>query len=152
MSGWTAMDLETIKTLIDFVGRSRVSELTVSEHGTTVRISAGLAKRTSPVPIPNGRRDRIVEVTPADGGEIARGDSSRMVKAPVFGVLHRSPNPGAPAFVEVGDVVGVGQNLCIVEAMKVFNTVSAHRAGPITRILAGDGQEVEAGQPLMEIG
>jgi len=70
----------------------------------------------------------------------------------VFGVLHRSPEPGARPFVEVGDFVEAGQSLCIVEAMKVFNTVTAHKAGPITRILAKDGEDVEAGEPLMEIG
>ncbi|ACP21645.1 acetyl-CoA carboxylase, biotin carboxyl carrier protein (plasmid) [Sinorhizobium fredii NGR234] len=147
------MDLETIRTLIEFVGRSRVSELVVGENGTIVRISRDRSKRTPADPKP--QRGRQAEAPPAvdrsDRPEIQPADG-RTVKAPVFGVLHRSPNPGARPFVEVGDTVEVGQSLCIVEAMKVFNTVSAHRAGSITRIFAGDGQEVEAGEPLMEIG
>ncbi len=146
------MDLETIRTLIEFVGRSRVSELVVGENGTTVRISNGSSKRASSDSTPKRSRQQIASA--ADRGDTTQGQTAgaQTVVAPVFGVLHRSPNPGAPAFVEVGDVVEVGQNLCIVEAMKVFNTVSAHKAGPITRIFASDGQEVEAGQPLMEIG
>ena len=146
------MDLETIRTLIEFVGRSRISELTVSEDGTTVRIFNELSKST-PADTTQGR-SRQAEATAADKSHEAKSQPSggQTVKAPVFGVLHRSPNPGAPAFVEVGDVVEAGQSLCIVEAMKVFNTVSAHKAGQITRIFANDGEEVEAGQPLMEIG
>ncbi|WEX79396.1 acetyl-CoA carboxylase biotin carboxyl carrier protein subunit (plasmid) [Sinorhizobium numidicum] len=148
------MDLETIRTLIEFVGRSHVSELVVSEDGVTVRISNATSRR-----LPSGRTStqgsqRIAEPTPADVVDEAERDATggQTVKAPAFGVLHRSPNPGAPAFVEVGDAVEVGQSLCIVEAMKVFNTVSAHKSGPITRIFVSDGEEVEAGQPLMEIG
>ncbi|WP_026186804.1 biotin/lipoyl-containing protein [Ensifer sp. BR816] len=146
------MDLETIRALIEFVGRSRVSELTVTEDGVTVRISNGLSPRSS---VPTPARHQVAEPSVAAGGERRPESETRagkIVVAPVFGVLHRSPNPGAPAFVKLGDVVEVGQSLCIVEAMKVFNTVSAHTAGPITRILVEDGQEVEAGQPLMEIG
>ncbi|WP_042776145.1 acetyl-CoA carboxylase biotin carboxyl carrier protein [Sinorhizobium fredii] len=146
------MDLETIRTLIEFVGRSGVSELVVGENGTIVRISNDRSKRTAADPKP--QRGRHAEAPPVDQGDRPQTQPAdgRTVKAPVFGVLHRAPNPGARPFVEEGDVVEVGQSLCIVEAMKVFNTVSAHRAGPITRIFASDGQEVEAGQPLMEIG
>ncbi|MET4691317.1 acetyl-CoA carboxylase biotin carboxyl carrier protein [Sinorhizobium fredii] len=151
MSWVDLMDLETIRTLIEFVGRSRVSELVVGENGTIVRISSDRSKRTAADPKP--QRGRQAEAPAADRGDRTQSQADgRTVKAPVFGVLHRSPNPGARPFVEAGDVVEVGQSLCIVEAMKVFNTVSAHKAGPITRIFASDGQEVEAGQPLMEIG
>jgi acetyl-CoA carboxylase biotin carboxyl carrier protein len=152
ITGWNVMDLETIRTLIEFVGRSRVSELMVGEDGIIVRISNSLSKRASSGPVLKRSRQQVAAAT--DRGDTAQSQTARgqTVVAPVFGVLHRSPNPGAPAFVEVGNVVEVGQNLCIVEAMKVFNTVSAQKAGPITRIFADDGQEVEAGQPLMEIG
>jgi acetyl-CoA carboxylase biotin carboxyl carrier protein len=148
------MDLETIRTLIEFAGRSRVSELVVGEDGITVRISNASSERRSPNPAPKRSTPPIGVAPSAIGGDRtgSRTTGGRTVMAPVFGVLHRAPNPGAPAFVEVGDVVEVGQNLCIVEAMKVFNTVTAHKAGPITRIFASDGQEVEAGERLMEIG
>ncbi|HXV30886.1 MAG TPA: acetyl-CoA carboxylase biotin carboxyl carrier protein subunit [Sinorhizobium sp.] len=139
---------------MEFVGRSRVSELMVSEGGSTVRISNGSSKRAQ---IDTTRRrsgQQVAEASAANGVDRPHSQAAggETVIAPVFGVVHRSPNPGAPAFVEMGDVVEVGQSLCIVEAMKVFNTVSAHKAGPITRIFASDGQDVEAGQPLMEIG
>lgn len=147
------MDLETIRTLIEFVGRSHVSELVVGEDGIIVRISCDRSKRASADPKPQRRRQAEAPpvAAPGDRPQTQPADG-RTVKAPVFGVLHRAPNPGTRPFVEVGDFVEAGQSLCIVEAMKVFNTVSAHKAGSITRIFASDGQEVEAGQPLMEIG
>ncbi|MEZ2221836.1 acetyl-CoA carboxylase biotin carboxyl carrier protein [Rhizobium sp. RCC_161_2] len=147
------MDLQKIKTLIEFVGRSRISELVVSQDGTTVRISNGISRQAtaadnSTVARQQPARSHVV----TDAAVPEGGKTAQMVAAPVFGLLHRSPSPGAPPFVKVGDVVEAGQSLCIIEAMKVFNTVSAHKTGPILRILADDGQEVDAGQPLMEIG
>ncbi|QND44863.1 acetyl-CoA carboxylase biotin carboxyl carrier protein subunit (plasmid) [Rhizobium lusitanum] len=141
------MDLQKIKTLIEFVGRSRISELVVSQDGTTVRISNGTSRQATAARQQPARSPVVKAAVSTDGDK-----AGQMVVAPVFGLLHRSPSPGAPPFVKLGDVVEAGQSLCIIEAMKVFNTVSAHKTGPILRILADDGQEVEAGQPLMEIG
>lgn len=147
------MDLQKIKTLIEFVGRSRISELVVSQDGTTVRISNGISRQVTAAENSNGARQQPTRSPVVTEAIAPEGDkAAQMVVAPVFGLLHRSPSPGTPPFVKVGDVVEAGQNLCIIEAMKVFNTVSAQKAGPILRILADDGQEVEAGQPLMEIG
>jgi acetyl-CoA carboxylase biotin carboxyl carrier protein len=137
------MDLDKIKTLIDFVGQSRISELSVTENGTTVRIS----HYTRP-------QDAIVTaraVDRKDGVADAQKPSAITVSAPMFGILHRAPNPGATPFVAVGDQVDVGQSLFIIEAMKVFNTITAETAGKIVRILVEDGQEVDTGQPMLEI-
>ena len=147
------MDLQKIKTLIEFVGRSRISELVVSQDGTTVRISNSISRQAAAAGNSGVARQQPVRPSVVTDVVEAEGDKAgQTVVAPFFGLLHRSPSPGAPPFVEVGDVVEAGQSLCIIEAMKVFNTVSAQKAGAILRILAGDGQEVEAGQPLMEIG
>ncbi|KAA3507752.1 acetyl-CoA carboxylase biotin carboxyl carrier protein subunit [Agrobacterium vitis] len=137
------MDLDKIKTLIDFVGQSRISELSVTENGTTVRISHYAQAQDAAV---TGQKDSVAEQTnPSASG------SANTVSTPVFGIFHRAPNPGATPFVSVGDQVEVGQSLFIIEAMKVFNTIAAERAGKVVRILAGDGQEVDAGQPVLEI-
>ena len=149
------MDLQKIKTLIEFVGRSRISELVVSQDGTTVRISNSISRQAAAAGNSGVARQQPVRpsvVTDVVEAEAEGDKAGQTVVSPVFGLLHRAPSPGAPPFVEVGDVVEAGQSLCIIEAMKVFNTVSAEKAGAILRILAGDGQEVEAGQPLMEIG
>ncbi|NTG48364.1 acetyl-CoA carboxylase biotin carboxyl carrier protein subunit [Agrobacterium rhizogenes] len=147
------MDLQKIKTLIEFVGRLRISELVVSQDGTTVRISNGISRQTTTAENSTVARQQPARSPPVKDAAVPEGGKAgQMVIAPVFGLLHRSPSPGAPPFVKAGDVVEAGQSLCIIEAMKVFNTVSAHKTGPILRILADDGQEVDAGQPLMEIG
>ncbi|MCF1494984.1 biotin/lipoyl-binding protein [Agrobacterium vitis] len=137
------MDLDKIKTLIDFVGQSRISELSVTENGTTVRIThTAQAQDASAI----GTKDGV-----AEGANSSALSSADTVSAPVFGIFHRAPNPGANPFVSVGDSVDVGQSLFIVEAMKVFNTVTAERAGKVVRLLVEDGQEVDAGQPVLEI-
>lgn len=144
------MDLHKIKTLIEFVGRSRVSELTVRDGGTTVRIFGSSMKAIGPS-TDTGKIQHSLNAPKSAAQPVEDGRGGRIVTAPISGLLHRSPNPGAPSFVEAGDRVEPGQGLCIIEAMKVFSTVSAPRGGSVLRILVSDGEEVEAGQSLMEI-
>ncbi|MBF0581354.1 MULTISPECIES: acetyl-CoA carboxylase biotin carboxyl carrier protein [Corynebacterium] len=73
------------------------------------------------------------------------------VKSPMVGTFYASPQPGAPAFVKVGDEVEVGQKLCIIEVMKLMNNIEAKVAGTVTEILVNDEDAVEHGQPLMII-
>ena len=151
------MDLEKISKLIDFVGASRISELTVTENGVTVRI---VREREQQQPLPSRAQtthaspalvaavaDEVV-IQPVVAAEIA-GD--RIVAAPSFGLFHRAPSPDAPPFVQIGDHVSEGQDLFIIEAMKVFNTVKAERSGKVARILANEGDDVEFGQPVLEL-
>ena len=135
------MDLSKIKTLIDFVGRSNITELTVTEKDVTVRIfrtAAGQEAVAEPEkkPRPIANESSGVEQT------------FHAVTAPVFGVLHKAPAPGEPPFVAIGDAVEEGQTLFIIEAMKVFNTITAPRAGRIMRLTEIDGGEVETGDLL----
>jgi len=78
-------------------------------------------------------------------------DSENMLKSPMVGTAFRRPNPEAKAFVEVGSVVKSGDRVLLVEAMKTFNEIAAHRSGTVTSILIEDGQPVEYGQPLLTI-
>lgn len=143
------MDLSKIKTLIDFVGRSNVTELTVTEKDTTVRIfrerAAGHLSEEGSAP------GISVQSSDADASASPPAAASFTVTAPIFGVLHTAPAPGDPAFVAVGDEVVEGQTLFIIEAMKVFNKISAPRAGRITHLTDRNGAEVEAGDLLAEI-
>ncbi|MBB3612689.1 biotin/lipoyl-containing protein [Rhizobium sp. BK602] len=144
------MDLHKIKTLIEFVGRSRVLELTVQDGGTTVRIFGNSMQATGPS-IDAGKIQQSLNAPKSAAQPLGDNKGSGIVTAPISGLLHRSPSPGAPSFVEAGDRVEPGQGLCIIEAMKVFSTVSAPKGGSVLRILVSDGEEVEAGQSLMEI-
>ena len=139
------MDLEKIKTLIDFVGRSNVTELTVAEKGTTVRIF-----RVCDQPGAEG----AAALDHAGGSAAPQPESDKgsvSVKAPVFGVLHRAPSPGEEPFARMGDAVEEGQTLFIIEAMKVFNRIPSPCAGRITHLSSFDGGEVETGDILAEI-
>ena len=141
------MDLSKIKTLIDFVGQSNVSELAVTEKGVTVRIfrnqQSGYTSSTSP---------NVTAVATTSKSATAETPAAAVpVKAPVFGVLHRAPAPGEPPFVKLGDAVEAGQTLFVIEAMKVFNTISAPSAGRIVHLTDIDGGEVETGNLLAEI-
>ncbi|EJT01770.1 acetyl-CoA carboxylase biotin carboxyl carrier protein subunit [Rhizobium sp. CCGE 510] len=140
------MDLSKIKTLIDFVGRSNITELTVTEKDVTVRIfrtSPGEAAASEP------SKEPTTNLAPDAPSSVEK--TSYPVKAPLFGVLHRAPAPGEPPFVAIGDVVEEGQTLFIIEAMKVFNTITAPRSGRITQLTDIDNGEVETGDLLAEI-
>lgn len=144
------MDLPKIKTLIDFVGRSNVTELTVTEKGVTVRIFK-TAGQVSPATV-QPTADDVKDVQVA--GQAASSEtasSATAVRAPIFGVLHRASAPGQPPFVETGDEVEEGQTLFIIEAMKVFNKISAPRAGRVTFVTDVDGGDVETNDLLAEI-
>lgn len=144
------MDLSKIKTLIDFVGRSNVTELTVTEKDVTVRIF----RTSSPTdPFPAAQMPASVATGRAEqGGDVScKSQDSIVVRAPIFGVLHRAPAPGQEPFVKIGDMVEEGQTLFIIEAMKVFNKIAAPQAGRIGHLTEIDGGEVETGDILAEI-
>lgn len=140
------MDLSKIKTLIDFVGRSTVSELTVTSNDVTVRIfrsaNDGAAATVDAPPEISSDTDLKASESPS---------LAKAVRAPIFGVLHRASAPGQPPFVEAGDSVEKGDTLFIVEAMKVFNKITAPCAGRIIFLTDIDGGEVDANDLLAEI-
>lgn len=144
----TLMDLSKIKTLIDFVGHSKITELSVTEKDVTVRIfrNAPPVSTISTAPAASGTASGAPVAA-----DLAAKPSTFPVKAPVFGVLHRTPAPGEAPFVTLGDEVEEGQTLFVIEAMKVFNSISAQRAGRITFLTDIDGGEVETGDLLAEI-
>ena len=148
------MDLRKLKTLIDLVSDSNVSELEITEAEGKVRIVKGgpaqmHAYAPAPVyataPAPAAGPAAAAAVAPTAVVEAATGHA---VKSPMVGTFYRSASPGAKAFVEIGDVVKEGDTLCIIEAMKILNEIEADKAGTVSRILCENGQAVEYGQPL----
>ncbi|AYG70104.1 MULTISPECIES: acetyl-CoA carboxylase biotin carboxyl carrier protein subunit [unclassified Rhizobium] len=150
------MDLSKIKTLIDFVGRSNVTELSVTEKDVTVRIfrapdqPASIASVQAPEDVVAANLVKYSRNTTANM-QASTPASITSVTAPIFGVLHRASAPGQAPFVKVGDLVEEGQTLFIIEAMKVFNKIAAPRAGRIVRLTEVNGGEVETGDVLAEI-
>ncbi len=137
------MDLDHIKALIEMMAASDLSEMEVSENGWTLRLS----RRASTVALPP-LASRAAPVTRRDAAPTA---PSPDVHAPLAGVVHLQSEPGMPPFVSPGATVAAGDTLCLIEAMKVFNTVRAERAGTIGAVLVENGGDVDAGQLLMRI-
>ena len=152
------MDLRKLKTLIDLVSESNISELEITETEGKVRIVKG--GPAAPVQYVQTVAAPAI-AAPAIAGAPAAATASpaaapaattgHAVKSPMVGTFYRSSSPGAPAFVEIGSQVKEGDTLCIIEAMKILNEIEADKAGTITQILGENGQAVEYGQPLFII-
>ena len=150
------MDLRKLKTLIDLVSESNVSELEITEAEGKVRIVKGgvsMVQHYAPNMAMMAPSPAMPSHPPAAVAEVAEPAvaSGHMVKSPMVGTFYRSSSPGAKAFVEVGDEIKAGETICIVEAMKILNEIEADKTGTVTRILGENGQAVEYGQPLFVI-
>jgi acetyl-CoA carboxylase biotin carboxyl carrier protein len=156
------MDLRKLKTLIDLVSESNVSELEITEAEGKVRIVksapatavAQVMAMAPAMPMP------VAPVLPAGDAVAAQAAAAaapaaeptgHVVKSPMVGTFYRSSSPGAKAFAEVGQSIKEGETICIVEAMKILNEIEADKTGTITQILVENGQAVEYGQPLFVI-
>ena len=147
------MDLRKLKTLIDLVAESGVSELEVTEGEDKVRI----VKNPAPIAAPLQQVYAAAPAAPASAAapaaEAAPAEpTGHAVKSPMVGTFYRSPTPGADSFVKIGDTVKEGQTLCIIEAMKLLNEIESDKSGVVKEILCENGQGVEFGQALFIIG
>lgn len=151
------MDLRKLKTLIDLVSESNVSELEITEAEGKVRIvkGGGVAQQMAPVvttAIPAAAAAPALASAAAPAASAApAAPTGHMVKSPMVGTFYRAASPGAKPFVEVGAQVKEGDTICIIEAMKILNEIEADKAGTITQVLVENGQAVEYGQPLFVI-
>lgn len=143
------MKPERIKSLIDLMVESDLSELSLSEGDAQLRLlrEPGQAVASSVLPAaPVAAVSAPAPVTPASA--VTGTD----VCASLYGVLHLTPAPDQPPFVDVGTAVEVGQTLAVIEAMKMFHPLKAQAAGVVSAILVKGGEEVQAGQVLIRIG
>jgi acetyl-CoA carboxylase biotin carboxyl carrier protein len=145
------MDLRKLKTLIDLVSDSNVSELEITEAEGKVRIVKGSPMQAMQyaMPAPLAPVPAAVALEPLAAA--APVETGHTVKSPMVGTFYRAASPEAKSFVEIGDSIKVGQTICIIEAMKILNEIEADRAGVVTQILCVNGQAVEYGQPLFVI-
>ena len=141
---------DLIRSLANLLNETGLTEIEIEENNLRVRVARTLT-------MPTSRRSVHAYGAPAAGVAMAPPRHSSLenhpgvVTSPMVGTAYRSPEPGAPSFVEVGSVVREGQTLLIIEAMKTMNQISAPRAGTVKRILVENGQPVEYGEPLMII-
>ncbi len=152
------MDLRKLKTLIDLVSDSNVSELEITEAEGKVRIvkSMGIA---APVAMQQAAPVALA-AAPAAASAVAQAPAApaapvapvgHTVKSPMVGTFYRSSSPGAAPFIQIGSVVKEGDTLCIIEAMKILNEIESDKSGTVMQILCENGQAVEYGQPLFII-
>jgi acetyl-CoA carboxylase biotin carboxyl carrier protein len=160
------MDLRKLKTLIDLVSESGISELEVTEGEGKVRIVKNAAPVYMSAPqqfapqmaaqaapsFGGGSADLGAAPASAPAGATAAAIQGHVVTSPMVGSFYRAPSPGADPFVQVGDTVKEGQTLCIIEAMKLLNEIESDKSGVVKEILVDNGQAVEYGQPLFVIG
>ena len=133
------MDPSKIKPLIDLVQETGIAELDVREGDSRIRIVQTVAGAVPAPPAPA-----------AKAGE-SQAPAGQIVEAPLAGTFYRSPAPGEPPFVEVGDTVAVGDVLCIIESMKMMNRVESDTAGQVAEVLLDNGRAIAAGTPLFRI-
>ncbi len=152
------MDLRKVKTLIDLVQQSGISELEIQEGTERVRISRGpLAQIAVGAPqvasLPQVPQHALTATkdAAASAAEASIASQDHLLKSPMVGTFYRSPSPGAKSFVEIGQTVKAGDAVCIIEAMKLLNEIDADQDGVIKEILVENGQPVEYGQSLIRI-
>lgn len=164
------MDLQKIKALIDLLAESPLERLEVIEGEERVKLvktkrrgKRGHAPRSDEGAVAVGIAQPFDAPTPAAETAHAAaataatqptpaGAQPQLVRAPMFGIVHLTPSPGEPPFVQVGDTVGEGDVLCTIEAMKMFNAIESDCRGTVREVLVAPGGEVESGQPLFRIG
>jgi acetyl-CoA carboxylase biotin carboxyl carrier protein len=153
------VDLRKLKTLIDLVAESGISELEITEAEGTVRIvknTAGPTGVTQPMQqmMQSPLQPQAVSQTPVAAPvaePVVAPAAGHTVKSPMVGTFYRAAQPGAAPVVIVGQSVKVGDTLCIIEAMKLMNEIESDKAGVVKSILAENGVAVEYGQPLFII-
>ncbi|MEY3698395.1 MAG: hypothetical protein RL631_1048 [Pseudomonadota bacterium] len=153
------MDLRKLKTLIDLVSESNVSELEITEAEGKVRIVKGpvgapvavAAPAMAGAPAASTPAVALPAAAVAAAAVEAPVASGHVVKSPMVGTFYTASSPEAKPFVQVGSVVKEGETICIIEAMKILNEIEADKSGTVSRVLVDNGQAVEYGQPLFMI-
>ena len=147
------IDARLIRRLAGILNDTGLSEIEVEHQGLKIRVARTLsvaAPLAVAAPVQQAAAPPAPEVAPVAPAAVAAAGES--VKSPMVGTIYLQPQPDAPAFVKVGDMVSEGQTLMIVEAMKTMNPIPAPRAGKVLEILVLNGQPVEFGEPLAIIG
>ncbi|MGN6830314.1 acetyl-CoA carboxylase biotin carboxyl carrier protein [Paucibacter sp. M5-1] len=151
------MDLRKLKTLIDLVSESNISELEITEADGKVRIvksdgSVAAPLVAAPAVAPAAAAPAAPAVAAAPVAAPAPAvETGHIVKSPMVGTFYRASSPNAKSFAELGQQIKEGEPICIIEAMKIMNEIDADKSGTVTKILVENGQPVEFGQPLFVI-
>lgn len=155
------MDFREIQELVKTIDQTSVTEVELEYHGVKVKIRKAVAFASNQ---PSGAKPEVVEskveqpvytspeidIIPTTKKEQTTGPNQQLIEitAPMVGTFYRAPSPDSPPFVNEGDLIKLGQSLCIIEAMKLMNEIEAEYEGKLVEVLVENGQVVEYGQPL----
>ena len=156
------LDTKIISRLAELLDKTNLTELEYEDEGcriSLVRNPTGVAATTAYVPAaaPAVAQAPVVVSAPAQVSAPAAAadddytNSPNAVKSPMVGVVYLSADPKTPNYVKAGDTVAEGDTVCLVEAMKTFNPVKAHKGGKVVKILVESGDPVEYGEPMVVI-
>jgi len=169
------LDLKELKEILQILDEREIAEFELEEEGLKLRIrkaganSEGHAVVASMVPaVLPSMASAAVPAAPAPAAVTASGPTAapgpvltgaaaaqeeglHIVTSPIVGTFYRSPDPNSPPFVQIGDRVRVGQQMCIIEAMKMMNAIDADVAGEVARVFPENGQPVQYGEPLFAL-
>ncbi len=153
------IDIETLKEYIALLEESSLAELEVSDEENTIRLAKPSAESPVVAFSASGAAQPSESAAPAAPAAPAAvpadapaAESGKVVKSPMVGVFYAAPSPDMPPYVSVGDTVKKGDVICIIEAMKIMNEITADESGTVREILVGNGDVVEYDQPLFRIG
>ncbi len=156
----TPLDTKIISKLAEILDRTNLTKLEYEDEGCRISLSRGGAPvpppaaplpmmPAAPVPAAPAAAAPAAENVPA--AEIDYSKDPNAVKSPMVGVVYLSADPNSPDYVKPGDSVAEGDTVCLIEAMKTFNPVKAHKGGKVSKILVASGDPVEYGEPLIVI-
>ncbi|WP_240330716.1 acetyl-CoA carboxylase biotin carboxyl carrier protein [Sphingorhabdus sp. Alg239-R122] len=155
-SGTMQVDGKLVRELAELLGETGLTEIEVEDGERKIRVSRGapgamMAAAPMPAPVHEMPAVAPAPIAPVEEAATPAADMANAVKSPMVGTVYMAPEPGAAQFVKVGDSVGKGDTLLIVEAMKVMNPITAPKAGKVAQILVEDAQPVEFDQPLVVV-
>jgi acetyl-CoA carboxylase biotin carboxyl carrier protein len=156
------MDFDQLKQILNLVREHELSEFEIEHEGLRLKIRRDAVGPSGIVPAPappstssggppGGAADATVDAPAPAVEESVEGEELAVVKSPIVGTFYRSPEPGAPPFVEIGSTVRKGQVLCIIEAMKLMNEIDSECDGEIVNVYVESGQPVQYGERLFAI-
>ena len=156
------MNLDDIKQILDLVRDHNLAEFELERDGLKVRIrkaghdhpvfvAPSMVQGAPPAPGPIAMAAPVAGGAPDSPTEPADAVDLAVIKSPIVGTFYRSPEPSAPAFIEVGDTVKKGQVLCIIEAMKLMNEIESDCDGEVAAIYVENGKAVQFGERLFAV-
>ncbi len=155
------LDTKIISKLAEILDKTNLTELEYEDEGCRICLTRDFSSHVAPsyAPMPmqmpisapsvSAPVQAVVETAAV---ETDYSKNPGCVKSPMVGVVYLSADPNTPDYVKVGDSVSEGDIVCLIEAMKTFNPVKAHKSGKVTKILVTSGDPVEYGEPLVVIG